>query len=174
MHTSGPTSPAWYVIHAKPRQETEAAAQLTRQNYDVYLPTFSRWRKTKGIWTQTEEALFPRYLFARPTHPEQGIGPMRSTRGVSALVRFGHEPARLPSAIVDAIRAETQRVAELQACSRSPFAEGEAVAIVDGPLAGLNGIVARSVQERVIVLIELLGKTQRLAVPSGALSHLDA
>jgi transcriptional antiterminator RfaH len=169
-----PSTSPWYVIHTKPRQEKEAAAQLLNQAYDVYLPMFTHWRKMKGAWAHTEEALFPRYLFARPTSPSQSIGPMRSTRGVSTIVRFTHEPALIPVATVEAIRAEADRLAAQHQEAVSPFGAGDSVNVITGPLAGLQGIVSRNAQERVIVLIELLGKTQRLAFPRDALSSAAA
>ena len=49
------------------------------------------------------EPLFPRYLFLNAIADQQSLGPVRSTRGVSTLVRFGLELARLPETVMNAI-----------------------------------------------------------------------
>lgn len=157
------SSRAWYVVHSKPRLEEQACAQLLRQGYEVWLPRLAIWRKSGGAWVRKDAPLFPRYLFARPAHAGQSIAPIRSTLGVSTLVRFGNEPARLGEALF----AELQRLVEAQSqrpdLRTSPFSAGEAVQVTGGPLAGLEGIVTRPALERVTVLLRLLGREKEVA-----------
>lgn len=157
-------SRAWYVILTKPRAEEQARTQLLNQGYEVWLPLLSTWRKVAGTWTQKTAPFFPRYLFARPSHEAQSIAPIRSTLGVSALVRFGIEPARLGEPLF----ADLQRLVEAHAqhpdLRASPFVPGENVSVTAGPLAGLEGIVTRSALERVTVLLHLLGREKEVVL----------
>lgn len=161
---------SWYVVHSKPRLEDQACAQLERQGYEVWLPMLSTWRKVAGVWQRKQAPFFPRYLFVRPAHAGQSIAPIRSTLGVSTLVRFGTEPARLGEAVL----SELQRVVAAHNVApderTSPFAVGEAVSISGGPLAGLQGIVTRPALERVTVLLRLLGREKEVVLAPDMLS----
>ncbi|CAM5300601.1 transcription termination/antitermination protein NusG [Thauera mechernichensis] len=154
----------WYVVLTKPRAEEQARTQLLNQGYEVWLPMLTTWRKVAGTWTQKTSPFFPRYLFVRPSHEGQSIAPIRSTLGVSAVVRFGIEPARLSEALF----ADLQRLVEAHAqrpdLRTSPFSAGDSVSVTGGPLAGLAGIVTCSALERVTVLLQLLGREKEVVL----------
>ena len=95
---------AWYVAHCKPRQEEVALENLARQGYAAYLPRLRALKRRRGRLISLQEPMFPRYLFFRPGTSEQSIAPVRSTLGISAIVRFGQEPARLRSETLAHIR----------------------------------------------------------------------
>lgn len=160
----------WYVVYSKPRLEEQAQVHLLNQGYEVWLPLLTTWRKSGGQWLRKQAPLFPRYLFARPAHPGHSIAPIRSTMGVSNLVRFGIEPARLSEQLFMQLLALVQAQAQHpdQACS--PFTAGERVAVTSGPLAGLEGVVTRSALERVTVLLRLLGREKALVLDPNMLT----
>lgn len=161
-------STAWYVAHTKPRQESTARDQLLRQDFQVYLPLFKVFKKPRGAGPlTTHEPMFPRYLFLRPTRPTQSLSVVRSTVGVSRLVMFGHQPAQLADAAVQAIRqAETLR--EAAALDRiSPFQAGMSVQIQDSPLAGIQALVQAVSKDRVTLLLDILGRPQTVQVEFG-------
>lgn len=157
----------WYVVFTKPNQESVALRNLENQGYRAWLPTLAKWQCTRGQWTCAETAMFPRYLFVRPGRPEQGLGPVRSTLGVTSLVRFGNSPATINEDVLAQIR---QIVATEQQSpdQRLPFATGDGVRVVSGPFAGLQGIVKRSAMMRVSILVSLLGRENEVTLaPSG-------
>jgi transcription antitermination factor NusG len=47
----------------------------------------------------------------------------------------------------------------------SPFQIGDSVAVTDGPLKGLSGIVSNIAKERVVVMLTLLGREKPVAFP---------
>ena len=47
------------------------------------------WARKSGVWCRHQTAMFPRYGFVRPATAGQAIGPVRSTPGVTGLVKFG-------------------------------------------------------------------------------------
>lgn len=148
----------WYLIYIKPRQERYALANLQRQGFQCYLPTLPSEKLRQGMLMVTEEPLFPRYLFIRLGQGDSAPSwaPIRSTKGVSRLVSFGVEPAKVADSLVEALRAQE---ASVQAEPERLFKPGERIRLTETPFAGIEGIFQMADGERrVMVLIELLSK----------------
>ncbi len=154
----------WYLVHTKPRQEACALQNLEQQGYDCYLPLLASEKLIKGAVTRLAEPLFPRYLFIRldTSDSAKSWSPIRSTRGVSKLVSFGNQPAKVSDELVDLIRA---RETSGELAEKRLFNPGETIRVVDGPFAGLECIF-QSIDgtQRVMILIELMSKPVRMAV----------
>lgn len=159
--TSGADLP-WYVVHTKARQELTACENLARQGYAVYLPRIRIMKRNRGRQQIHLEPLFPRYLFLQPGSAAHSIAPVRSTLGVTTLVRFGQEPAVMRSETLKRIRDFEECQNEFRDEDISPFRRGEPVRVADGPLAGLEGLISDVSQERVVVLLQLLGQDTRV------------
>lgn len=156
----------WYVVHTKIQQENVACENLARQGYGVYLPRIKVLKRNRRHRCQEIqfEPLFPRYLFFQPSTHDQSIAPVRSTLGVTTIVRFGQDPAILRRDVLRSIRDFEARQSEADLEEISPFRNGERVLVVDGPLAGLEGLVSSVSHERVIVLMQLLGHDARVTL----------
>lgn len=115
--------------------------------------------------------MFPRYLFLRLGHASHGLSPVRSTPGVSSLVRFGERPATLDHGTVLAIHDVEQQRRRVTNEQSTPFRAGDHILISDGPLRGLQGIVSAVAAERVAVLMSLLGRDQTINLPMHCLQH---
>ena len=161
----------WYAIHTKPRQETFAAENLQRQDFEIYLPKIKQAQRFRHQWRDKIEPLFPRYLFIRLDLGKDNIAPIRSTRGVSKLVSFIGLPAMVPDPFIETLVQSADPDTELFHPEALLFEAGESVTIVDGPLEGLAAIFnARDGEARSIILLELLGKTQQVRIDSSHLS----
>jgi len=158
----------WFVCLTKPRQERVAQLNLQEQGYEVYLPLLSSWQHRAGEWHRTESIMFPRYAFVRPGRLDQSISPVRSTPGVSGLVRFGHVLGCLTPGRVEALRQLVD--ARALALPDQPFAAGAQVIFSSGPLKGLSGLVSSVAAERVMVMMSLLGREKLVAVPANQLT----
>jgi len=162
----------WYAVHTKPRQEELALEQLRRQGYEGYLPRLRERRRIRRRWQEVVAPLFPRYLFVRLREGVDDFGPIRSTIGVSDLVRFGGRPRPVPEGLVEELRAREDPAAGMHVLERR-WRPGERLRVVEGPLAGLEAVFqAETAEERVIVLLRLLGRDTRVAVPRDALEPL--
>jgi len=162
----------WYVIHTKPRQEQRALANLTQQGYHCYLPLLATEKLRLGALRLLQEPLFARYLFIRldASQSGQSWSPIRSTLGVSRLVSFGNEPAKVGAELIDALRSHANR---LQTQPERLFNQGDPVQIKDGPFAGLEAIYQMpSGESRAMVLIEILSKPCQLTLPVAGLRQL--
>lgn len=154
----------WYLVQTRPHSERKAAEHLKRQGFATYLPCFlKRRRHARRIETVTAP-LFPRYLFVDVDRTTQRWLSIYSTIGVSTLVCNGNTPAEVPPAIIQSLRA--REVSGLVAVEqRARFAPGAPVRIVDGAFADCLGLYdGMSDQERVTVLLELLGRKVRVVI----------
>ncbi|MET0105819.1 MAG: transcription termination/antitermination NusG family protein [Sedimenticola sp.] len=151
----------WLVAMTKPKMENNARDHLVQQGFEVYLPLWVDSERRRNTWCHVEMPMFPRYLFVRPLYPEQSIAPIRSTRGISQLVRFGIKPAMAgEQLIIDIQKLEANRkeVAEQVV----PFDKGQGVVVTAGPFQGVSAEVISCGQHRVILLMTVLGKSQQL------------
>ena len=155
----------WYAVCCKPRQESVAEENLLRQGFRVYLPRIRIRQRRRGQWIDAVEVLFPRYIFIRLDPKRRSTAPVRSTRGVVGLVRFGGQPAVVPDAVMDALREREDADSGLHQDNRPLFNAGEPIKLVDGPLSGMEGVFTQQDgDKRVIVLLELLGKANKVTV----------
>ena len=161
--SKAPKSLPWYVVYSKPLQEMRAEAELGYQGFVVYLPRVSESKRVRGQWMRHTHPLFPRYLFVQPGHAEQSIAPVKSTSGVSHLLRQGATLLACSETLIDSIRqAEAQLAGENTAAF---VAAGETIEIVEGPFQGLVSRVMEATEDRVSILLEVLGKLQSLEFP---------
>ncbi len=150
---------AWYVVHTKPRQEARALENLQNQGFNCFLPTM-QVQKLRNQKVQTiTEPMFSRYLFIQLDDQTQNWGPIRSTLGVSKLVSFGPQPAKVPQAFITFLQE-----APLETIERM-FNPGDTVQVASGPFKGLEGqYMGHDGETRAFVLVDLLGQPQRLRI----------
>ncbi|WP_050467333.1 transcription/translation regulatory transformer protein RfaH [Herbaspirillum chlorophenolicum] len=146
----------WYLIHAKPRQEQTALTNLQQQDFECYLPLHYREHVSSSGLVINAEPLFPRYLFIHLNSDKsaRSWAPIRSTRGVSRLVCFGNEPAKIESRLIDALRSRENATAPAK-----QFRTGDTVLIDEGPFKGLEALYQmQNGEQRAMILIEMLSR----------------
>jgi len=159
------TTPNWFAVYTKPRQEHIALENLERQDFNCFLPMAINPYQRRSEKKLRIEPLFPRYLFLNVIPDQQSLGPVRSTRGVATLVRFGVELARLPETVIRAINSRCDPDTGLVRLDPVPVAPGDKVKVFDGPFAGLEGIFKeRKGEKRALLLAILLGTESTVEV----------
>jgi transcriptional antiterminator RfaH len=157
----------WFVVHTKPRQEAVAQTQLERQGYPVYLPRLSLPRLRRGRWAETIEPLFPRYLFVRVEVGEQALAPIRSTRGVSSVLKFGDRYAEVPPQLVHSLRARANE-AGMHVLAGAGMRKGDRLHIIAGPFEGFEAVFeCERGADRSQVLLDVLGASTAVTLPTG-------
>lgn len=160
---------SWYLVYAKPKQERVAQVNLERQHYEVYLPLARQVRRSGGRRLSMVAPLFPRYLFVHLDRQIDNWAPIRSTIGVVSLVRFGQTPAPVPGDLVDYLRAREDSDG-LHVVSIDEYKRGARVRVTTGGLTGYEGIfVAATSRQRVVVLLDILGKRTRAVIEAGSI-----
>ena len=157
---------SWYAVYTKPRQERIAAEHLARQDFDCFLPmALNPYQRRTRRKQARVEPLFPRYLFLNAVADQQSLGPVRSTRGVCTLVRFGMKLVTVPETIIRMIRARMHPETGLVELDPVPVEPGDRVKVFDGPFAGAEGILeVCSGERRALLLMELLGRQTSVEV----------
>ena len=158
----------WYAVATKARDEAVAKANLEHQDYQVFLPTISLKKRRRGRWVPVAEPLFPGYLFVLLVLGADDPAPIRSTMGCIGLVRFGQTYTPVPLSLIAALKG----ISEGELDTPLPFNGGDKVRLIAGPFAGIEAIfdMPRG-EDRAQVLLELLGKVQRLTVNQDDLSQ---
>jgi transcriptional antiterminator RfaH len=152
-------------VYTKPRQERVALENLERQDFRCFLPMAINPYQRRSAKKLRVEPLFPRYLFLNVIPDQQSLGPVRSTRGVATLVRFGMELARLPEVVIRAVNSRRDPETGLVKLDPVPVAPGDKVKVFDGPLAGLEGIFReRKGEKRALLMAKLLGTESTVEV----------
>jgi len=159
----------WYLIHTKPSAEALAQANLERQGFEVYFPRLQQPLRRRSHWIEAIVALFPRYVFLRLCEGQQALGPVRSTAGVTNIVRFGAKYAIVPDRVVSELRSRADPESGLHGLTgRLPFSRGAPVRVVAGPFGGLEGLFERQAgADRVAILLNLLGREAIVRVAAG-------
>jgi transcriptional antiterminator RfaH len=154
-----PWQDKWLVAYTKPRMEQVALANLERQQFEAYLPLYKKFKTTEAGPTPVLEPMFPRYIFFRPSSAQQSTEAVRSTKGISNVVRFGHEPGVVPQQMVAHLKLfeASQNQATLQ--ELSSFKAGQKVKFKHAALGALEGLIQSVSSKRVAVLLDIMGRS---------------
>lgn len=150
--------PDWYLAYTKPRQEDIARVNLEQQGFESYLPLYKKFKKTEQGPVSVFEPMFPRYIFFRPGKPGQGISVVRSTKGITTIVRFGFEPAVIDEALLHRIRQLEQDRNHATLQELSNLQVGQTVRLKHTALSGVEGLIQSVSSKRVAVLLDILGR----------------
>ena len=159
----------WYCLQTRPKSEHIAAAGLVRfEGVEAYCPQIRFQKATQRGKVWFKEALFPNYIFAKFV-VEEHLRAVRSSQAVVRVVCFGDLLGEVPSSVIEKIRSEMggEQVREVVI----PVREGDEVEVAQGPFAGMKGIVTRLLngEERVNILMEILGQENQVQVPTSNL-----
>ncbi len=164
---------AWYLIYSKPRQEYLAQENLERQGYGTYLPVTSVRRRKVGKSISDVGPMFPRYLFIQLSEKTDDWGPIRSTFGVSNLVRFGQLPLRVPVSLIKAIKVREDE-SGLCILPERDYKKDDKVRIAEGPFEGYEAIFqSRNAKDRVSLLIQIIEKSVNISVDQRVIEPLN-
>lgn len=161
----------WYCVRSKPKKERMAAANIASMlGLEVFCPLIRFRRKTvRGpVWFQ--EAMFPGYLFVRFDMVE-----MRRTvahaPGVLNIPIFNERYVSVPPTVIDSIRQDLDEDQSVDA--GLPLEVGEETTVLEGSMRGLKVKVIKVMpaEDRVAVLLEMLGTLVEAEFPSNALEH---
>ena len=164
--------PQWYCIHTRPKSEHIATAHLKLLGDDisVFCPRIRFRRNTKRGKVWFVEALFPGYTFAR-FDLRTWLRAVNATNAVLGVVRFGTEYPPVPEGVVSQWSDTVD--AEAVVTLNEELSPGDEVEIVDGPMRGIETVITRVLpgQQRVNILMEMLGQAREIEVPRDAISR---
>jgi transcription antitermination factor NusG len=151
----------WYALSTRHQYEKSVALALSNKNFEVFLPLCPSVRRWQDRAKLLSIPLFPGYLFIREGMDQQLQ--ILTTPGVVRIVGWGGRPAVVPQVQLEAVK----RIIESRFKVEShPFLErGDRIRVKTGPLAGLEGILARlKGATRLIVSIGMLGQSAAVEI----------
>jgi len=146
---------SWYLIYTKPSGEKLAQTHLERQKYTTYLPILLNKIRRQGRKIKLTQPMFPRYLFIKLSEHTDDWGPIRSTTGVSKLVRFGETPAKIPDTFIKYLKDSENEDGHHELPDK-PINVGDKVLILEGPFEGYSAtLFSHNSADRVVLLLKI-------------------
>jgi len=159
----------WYAIYTCANHEKRVAAELQARAVENFLPLYSSVRRWKDRRVRLDLPLFPGYVFVRLAMQDR----LRVVQvpSVVRLVGFGGVPAVLPETEMEIVRAGLST--GLRAEPHPFLTVGRRVRIVDGPFAGLAGILKqKKCGLRVVVSLELIQRSVAVDVDASDVENI--
>jgi len=139
--------------------------------YEVYLPRLREHRRIRGRSVEIRPPLFPGYIFILIVLQWSAA---RYSPGIATLVMNGGGPARVPDCVIDEIRSR-ERNGLIELPKPPGLARGDRVRIVRGPFTDHLALYqGQTSQDRVAVLLTLLGGRHRTELPASAIERVGA
>jgi len=146
----------WFIILVQPGYEVSVKRNLDRfEDVSVVVPYRTEVRQWADRKVVRQRPLLPGYVIAR-SNPELR-GQIVSLPRVYQFLRFGGEAAYLTEEEVEAVRRVSERTVDPESWDK--LQPGQAVRILDGPLAGCAGeIVERDRNQYFTIRLPMLGR----------------
>lgn len=161
-----PTNALWFVIHTYSGHENKVAAALKQRSetmgladhiFDIVVPTRNIVTVKHGKKEDAKEKFYPGYILVRMILDDMSWLCVRTTPGVTAFVGTGNKPTPISQKEVDAILKFMHQDAPK---FKTKFSAGEAVKIIDGPLADQLGTIESidDARGKLRVLVSIFGR----------------
>ncbi len=162
--------PRWYAAYTCANHEKQVAQQLRNRGVEHFLPLYDAVHRWKDRRVRLQLPLFPGYVFVRlPLRDRLEVLQIPS---VIRLVGFGGGlPASLPEREIEILR--TGFAGDLRAQPHPYLTIGRRVRIINGPLAGMEGILRRRKGNyRVVLAVDLIQRSIAVEADAADLAPL--
>lgn len=153
----------WHLLMCKPNQNHIAFRNLKELDFELFMPRHKVQRRWRGRLREEIAPVFAGYMFiaSQVAHPRWDK--VRTTPGVSQLVRFGTgDPATVPAGVVAGLMGRCDAEG-LLAPIVDDIAVGDTVRVISGPFYDfVTSIEEIEPGRRLHVLLDLLGRPTRV------------
>ena len=151
--------PLWYVIHTCSRHEFKVKMGLSRKGLEVFLPEVTVRSRRRDRVQVLQVPLFPGYLFVHTDLDYFDYHHILRQDGVVRILGIKNQLIAVPEDTVDSILTLVSSGQPVFPWSK--LVPGKRVRVVDGPLAGAQGVILRMKKgkSRLVVVVELLGRS---------------
>jgi len=164
----------WFALWTASHYEQLVHEQLVAKGYDAFLPTIREWSRRAGVRHLISVPMFSGYLFVHHAIEKRSYLDVMGIRGVVRIL--GERWDRLAPVADDEIAAIQRLQHSDAALMPYPYLhDGQRVRIVEGSLAGVEGILVRRKASRdlLVVSINLLNRSVAVEVESSAVDPID-
>jgi len=163
----------WFALWTQSHCEQLVHDQLLAKGYQTFLPTIREWSRRAGARHLISVPMFSGYLFLHHAIDKRSYLDVMGIRGVVRIL--GERWDRL--APVDALEIEAIQRLQRSELALTPYPylrDGQRVRIVEGSLAGVEGILVRRKANRdlLVLSINLLNRSVAVEVECGAVDPI--
>jgi transcription antitermination factor NusG len=160
----------WFAVRVKPKAERVVTTLAREKGFEEFLPLYKERRRWSDRFKWVEVPLFPGYVFCR-LKTESRL-PILVIPGVLHFVGIGKVPVPIADAEVAAIQAAMR--SGLVAEPWPYLTVGQRVAVEEGPLAGVEGLLVEARKgHRIVVSISLLQRSIAVEIERAWVRPLD-
>ncbi|MGB8509275.1 MAG: UpxY family transcription antiterminator [Pyrinomonadaceae bacterium] len=165
---SPPPQHSWYAVRTRSNYEKITANLLEAKGFEQYLPLY----QVRKLWSdrvmESSLPLFPGYVFCK--FDARCRTPILSTHGVVSIVSFAGQPALIADEEIKAVQAVLRSERLTEPC---PYlCEGQLIRINRGPLAGLEGILVKKRNWRIVISIQILRRSVSVEVDPDSITPI--
>lgn len=160
---------AWYAVYTKSRYEDKVLQGLQQRDLEPFLPKIEVWSRRKDRKKKIQVPMFRGYIFVDlPDTTAETRLPVLKTPGVVRILGkpMDQEPAAIPGNQIEAIMRLVNSKVEILSCLYPRV--GERARIMNGPFAGIEGVVQQTDYEKnlFVVSIDLLQRSVAIKLES--------
>ena len=160
----------WIAIYTKSRHEKKVANNLIEKGFEVYLPLIRKRQKWSDRKKWISYPLFKSYVFVRNQQSRNLL--VLKTPGIVKIVKFGNEVATIDQDSINAIKLMIEGGYSPE--STDYFIKGDLAEVVDGPLKGVVGAVARiDGKDRLIIRIDCIQHSVSIQIKRNFLKRIN-
>ena len=165
-------SKEWFILQFKSNSHHLAAKNLNRQGFETFLPLHETTSRRLSRFINTSKPLFPGYMFIKFDRAESVWHKINSTYGVSRLITFNSILKSIPTNFVDHLIKRYDSSGKLLPIKK--LKKGDQVKLLKGPFANFAATVEKyEDNQRVWVLMDLMGRKSKIQTPLNALQTLN-
>ena len=156
----------WYAVRTRSNFEKIAATFLEAKGFKYFLPLYRTRKKWSDRVVESSAPLFPAYVFSKfcPRETSQIL----STPGVVSIVSFAGKPAPITDEEIEAVERVLHCGKAAEPCSY--LSEGQRIRINQGALCGVEGILLRKGNWRLVISIQLLQRSVAVEIDPDCIS----
>ena len=166
----------WYALRVRSGSEVTALASLKYYGFEAYFPQRQSRRRYSDRVKAVTAAVFPGYVFCKFKLADKSR--VLASNAVGSIVSIGGQPAPIPYAEIEGMR----RAVEAGGTATATPSVGDRVRVLDGCLAGIEGILVREARKTdFIVTVQLIRRSVSLSINqlfveriSNPLTHLES
>lgn len=170
---TGDSSPPWFIISTKPKQEFVAERNLKLLGANVYLPIYFKKVKKNKEKVEVVSPLFSGYLFAQFSVDEL-YHSVIYTRGVKSVLGNKNYLWTIQSDKVENIRMRENNGVVMLKQRQKMFNKGDRIMIDEGDFDGWEGIFYEELpdRQRAVIMLTNVGYSSKLIVQKRFLNKI--
>lgn len=144
----------WHALWTHSHCERLVYQQLAAKGFQAFLPTIEVWSMRGGLRTRSRVPMFSGYLFLHHAMDHASYVEILKAKGLARILGDGWKQlAVIPDPEINAIRQVID--AKSPVLPHPYLREGQRVRITQGPLAGIEGILAHTKPDKGLLVLSI-------------------